>query len=82
MTLLCKGADSTIKLRLAKKYTSPNPNDSPSLIEKEKSPESKLLESTDEAIDRWAETGLRTLMLASKEISAEYYGEWSAKVKN
>ena len=75
LILLCKGADSIIKERLDKKYTSTEN----SLVEK--SPESKLLEATDEAIDRWAETGLRTLMLASKQITTDYYKQWSAKVK-
>lgn len=36
----------------------------------------KELKATKKAIDNWAETGLRTLLLAKKVISPEVYKKW------
>ena len=41
--------------------------------------QAEMLQNTQGFLDDFAKTGLRTLLIASKEISQEYYQEWSMK---
>ena len=51
-----------------------------SLLTKEAQTSEKLVE-TKAAIERWAATGLRTLMLASKTIDQSYYLDWDERLE-
>jgi len=37
----------------------------------------KTLKSTKKLIDKWAEVGLRTLMLAKREFTSEFFEDWN-----
>ena len=50
-----------------------------SIIEKRLKPNSDLLQRTQGFLDNYAKQGLRTLLIASKEISEGQYMTWSAK---
>jgi len=50
-----------------------------SIIEKRLKTGQKSLDKTKEYLDIFAETGLRTLLIAGKEIDEEYYKEWAAR---
>ena len=51
-----------------------------SIIEKRlKEGQTELLSKTQEFLDDYAKKGLRTLLIAHKEIDEEFYGEWAKK---
>ena len=50
-----------------------------SIIGKRLKPGSAILEKTQEYLDAYAQQGLRTLLIASKQISEDEYQEWQAK---
>ena len=50
-----------------------------SIIEKRLKANQSHLETTKEFLDEFAKTGLRTLLIASKEISEDEYHEWQIK---
>ena len=50
-----------------------------SIIEKRLKPKQRNIETTKLFLDEFAQTGLRTLLVASKEISNEEYDAWSEK---
>jgi len=50
-----------------------------SIIEKRLKPDSPVLQRTQEFLDAYAKQGLRTLLIASKEISQDEYSAWSSK---
>ncbi|ESN96530.1 hypothetical protein HELRODRAFT_68049, partial [Helobdella robusta] len=61
ITLLCKGADTTI-------YQLLDPNS-----------QSRLKDQTTQHLETFAQDGLRTLCLSSKEIDPNYFTEWKKK---
>ena len=68
ISILCKGADSIIKKLLATSGQS---------LE-----ETKMLDRTQKYVDIYAEEGLRTLLLAKKELDNSFYQEWNARFKD
>ena len=50
-----------------------------SIIEKRLRPGQSLLKKTQGFLDEYAKTGLRTLLIAQKEVSEEFYNDWAAK---
>lgn len=63
--LLSKGADSIIAARLN--------------FEKNESDNKGKFDATSELLEKYASTGLRTLMLAKRKLSEEQYNEWNKK---
>ncbi|CAD8067999.1 unnamed protein product [Paramecium sonneborni] len=61
--LLCKGADSMII----------------NLLDKQNIQNLELLQITEQHLEQYAEKGLRTLLLAQKELSQQQYDEWITK---
>ena len=53
-----------------------------SIIEKRLKPNQETLETTKKFLDDFAETGLRTLLIASKEIPESQYNQWAVKYMN
>ena len=66
ISLLCKGADSIIKPRL----------DLNNIDDRD------FMEETQIKVDEYATEGLRTLLLAKKEIDEDYYEEWNERFQS
>ena len=65
--VMCKGADSVLL----------------PLLKKPEDPEiSALISKTNEYLDQYAKTGLRTLLIVEKTITDQEYEVWSLKYKN
>ena len=63
---MCKGADSIIKARL---QLEDNPDNN------------QYMETTQRYVDEYAKDGLRTLLLAKKEISADEYSRLEQELR-